>query len=135
MRRRLIGPFAERRRKGYCRDDADFLCVCGSTAVTALLGTMPVRLYPFGMQDDKVTYPYAVWQNVSGSPENYLGTRPDIDSFTLQVDVYADTAAQAVTVAKVMRDAIEPHAYITRWGIRSEIQKRSGTATPSMLIG
>ncbi|WAT06489.1 DUF3168 domain-containing protein [Rouxiella badensis] len=91
--------------------------VCAAApAVTALLGTMPVRLYPFGMQDDKVTYPYAVWQNVSGSPENYLGTRPDIDSFTLQVDVYADTAAQAVTVAKVMRDAIEPHAYITRWG-------------------
>jgi len=86
--------------------------VCAaSAAVTALLGSDPVRLYPFGQQDDAVVYPYVVWQNVSGSPENYLAQRPDVDSFTLQVD-----ADEVIAVASALRDAIEPHAYITRLG-------------------
>lgn len=40
--------------------------VCASSPeVTALLGSNPVRIYPFGIQDDNVVYPYAVWQNIS----------------------------------------------------------------------
>ncbi|PKH20231.1 hypothetical protein CIG19_18955 [Enterobacterales bacterium CwR94] len=91
--------------------------VCATNdAVTAVLGRSPVRLYPFGLQDDAVVYPYAVWQNVSGTPENYLGNRPDADHFTIQVDAYGDTAAQVIEVAQVLRDAVETHAHITRWG-------------------
>lgn len=91
--------------------------VCAaSLAVRDLLGGDTLRLYPFGMQDDNVIYPYAVWQNISGAPENYLAQRPDADGFTLQVDAYADTADEVIAVAKALRDAIEPHAYITRWG-------------------
>ncbi len=96
---------------------APIFTVCAaSPSVVALLGGDTLRLYPFGQQDDNVIYPYVVWQNVTGSPENYLAQRPDADSFTLQVDVYADTPDQAITVAAAVRDAIEPHAYITRWG-------------------
>ncbi|CAK0703190.1 hypothetical protein GFB19_03090 [Escherichia coli] len=96
---------------------APIFCVCAaSSAVTALLGADPVRLYPFGQQDDAVIYPYAVWQNVTGIPENYLAHRPDADSFTLQVDAYADTADEVIAVASALRDAIEPHAYISRLG-------------------
>jgi len=96
---------------------APIFTVCAaSQSVVALLGGDTLRLYPFGQQDDNVIYPYVVWQNVTGSPENYLAQRPDADSFTLQVDVYADTPDQAITVAAAVRDAIEPHAYITRWG-------------------
>ena len=96
---------------------APIFSVCASSlAVTALIGADPVRLYPFGLQDDAVVYPYVVWQNVTGSPENYLAQRPDADSFTLQVDAYADTADQVIAVAAALRDAIEPYAYITRWG-------------------
>ena len=96
---------------------APIFSVCAaSPSVVALLGGDTLRLYPFGQQDDNVVYPYVVWQNVTGSPENYLAQRPDADSFTLQVDVYADTPDQAITVAAAVRDAIEPHAYITRWG-------------------
>ncbi len=95
--------------------------VCASSqAVTALIGANPVRLYPFGLQDDNVVYPYVVWQNIpGGGPENYLDRRPDADSYTLQVDVYADTVTAATSVAMALRDAIEPHAYITRWGGQS----------------
>lgn len=91
--------------------------VCAaSSEVISLIGGDHLRLYPFGQQDDDVFYPYAVWQNIGGSPENYLAQRPDADSFSLQVDVWADTPEQAIAVAKALRNAIEPHAYITRWG-------------------
>lgn len=96
-----------------------FKVCAASQAVTALIGESPVRLYPFGLQDDNVVYPYVVWQNISGSPENYLDKRPDADSYTLQVDVYADTVVSATSVATALRDAIEPHAYITRLGGQS----------------
>ncbi|WP_219372118.1 MULTISPECIES: DUF3168 domain-containing protein [Citrobacter] len=91
--------------------------VCASSPeVTALLGSNPVRIYPFGIQDDNVVYPYAVWQNVSGSPENFLNQRPDADMHSLQVDIYADTPDEAIAVAQAMRNAIEVKANIVRWG-------------------
>lgn len=77
-----------------------------------------MRLYPFGEHYDNPVYPYVVWQNISGEPENYLGNRPDIDSFSIQIDVYADTATSAISVAKAVRDAVEGQAYITRWGVQ-----------------
>ncbi|MGX1946180.1 tail completion protein gp17 [Raoultella ornithinolytica] len=99
---------------------APIFTVCAaSQAVKGLLGTNPVRLYPFGMQDDKIVYPYAVWQNIDGSPENYLNQRPDTDRYSLQIDVYGDTSADVIAVARALRDAIEGKAYITRWGEQS----------------
>lgn len=96
---------------------APIFSVCSeSPDLNNLIGGDTLRLYPFGMQDDNVIYPYAVWQNISGSPENYLAQRPDADYFTLQVDAYADTADEVIAVAAALRDAIEPYAYITRWG-------------------
>ncbi|EPF7167714.1 tail completion protein gp17 [Escherichia coli] len=92
--------------------------VCASSPeVTALLGSNPVRIYPFGIQDDNVVYPYAVWQNLpGGGPENYLNQRPDADKFSLQVDVYADTADEAMLAAQAIIYAIELQANIVRYG-------------------
>lgn len=91
--------------------------VCAASAeVTGLLGTDATRLYPFGYVEDPEALPYAVWQTIGGLPENYLGDTPDIDSWSLQIDVYAGSATDARNVAKALRDAIEPTAYITRWG-------------------
>ncbi|AIR90227.1 DUF3168 domain-containing protein [Pseudomonas cremoricolorata] len=88
-----------------------------SPAVTALLGSgTDMRLYSFGEAEQGVTKPYAVWQVVNGSPENYLAGRPDADGITLQVDIYATTGQKARQVRDAMRDAIELEAYITRWG-------------------
>lgn len=96
---------------------APLFAVCASSPdVVALLGSDPVRLYPFGMHEDNIVYPYAVWQNISGEPENYLAQRPDADGYTLQIDVYADTPDEVIAVARALRDAIEARAYITRWG-------------------
>jgi hypothetical protein len=90
--------------------------VCAANAtVTGLLGLAPVRLYPAGEAPPKPTKPYAVWQMVDGTPENYLGTLPDIDSWSVQLDVYADTLEEARDVAEALRDAIEPVAHVTRF--------------------
>ncbi len=90
--------------------------VCAADpAIRLLLGEDPTRLWPFGEAPQDVARPYAVWQQVTGSPENYLGSRPDIDSFTVQVDVYAVTADAARAIAMALRDAIEPHAHIMGW--------------------
>ncbi|PZW76606.1 uncharacterized protein DUF3168 [Pseudomonas sp. 2848] len=75
-----------------------------------------MRLYSFGEAPDNVVKPYVVWQLVNGSPENYLAGRPDVDGFTLQVDVYGSTGVSARSVRDAIRDAIELLAYVTRWG-------------------
>lgn len=93
-----------------------FPVVAASSAVTAVLGTAPVRFWPFGEAPEGSVLPYSVWQTVNGTPENYLGNAPDLDSYTLQVDVYAATGSSARAAAKALRDAIEPHAHIVRWG-------------------
>lgn len=90
--------------------------VCAAdSAVTALLGTGPTRLFPFGDAPQGVTLPYAVWQMITGFPENYLDQAPDIDSFTVQMDVYASTGSEARQVAEALRNAIEPRAYVVGW--------------------
>lgn len=93
-----------------------FKAVASSPAATAVLGAAPVRFYPFGEAPQDVVHPYAVWRVISGSPENYLAGRPDIDGFGLQVDVYGSDANSVVDAARAVRDAVELRAHITRWG-------------------
>lgn len=81
----------------------------------ALLGS-PFRLYLFGEATQNTAKPYAVWQTIGGSPENYLKGRPDGDTWTCQVDVYATTAQSVRAVATALRDAWELSAQIVRWG-------------------
>lgn len=84
-------------------------------AVTVLLGVEPMRMYPFGEAPQGVIKPYAVWQTISGTPENYLAGRPDADYYTLQLDIYGDTVDQVTAVARAVRDAVELNSYVTGW--------------------
>lgn len=81
--------------------------------VLALLGGPDPRLYPFGEAPAGVQTPYAVYQVVGGSPENYLTDRADSDHTTLQVDVYAYAQDQAMAVAGALRSAIERDCVVT----------------------
>jgi len=93
-----------------------FSACAASTAVKALIGTPPnMRLSEFGLAPQTVALPYAVWQVVTGFPENYIDRVPDIDSYTIQLDVYATTATAARNVAEAIRDAIETKAHIVAW--------------------
>ena len=92
-----------------------FATCAASASVKALIGSNPVRLYPFGMAPQGVTLPYVVWQSIYGQPENYINQVPDCDKYSLQVDVYANTESSCRAVAMALRDAIEPVAHITNW--------------------
>lgn len=103
-----------------------FEVVAADSDVQTNLGVSPTRFYPFGEAPQGVSTPYAVWQFVTGSPENYLNQVPDLDSMSIQVDVFADTASDARDVAQALRDAIEPHAHIISWrGEQREEDTRS----------
>jgi hypothetical protein len=94
-----------------------FPAVNSSSACRALLKTGPseLRFYQFGLAPQPVVKPYAVWSRVYGQPYNHMNEVPNTDTFTLQIDIYADSAESARNVAVAIRDAIEPVAYITNW--------------------
>lgn len=92
-----------------------FAVAAADADVRALLGESPTRLFPFGEADLKTPMPYAVWQVIAGSPENYLAGRPDTDSYTLQVDVYAGSATEVRAVKDVLVHAIELDCNIVAW--------------------
>lgn len=92
-----------------------YTILSGNAAVVALLGD-PIRCYPFGEAPQGVNDPYAVWQVVTGSPENYLQDRPDVDRFDIQMDIYGKEQDDVLAIATAIRNALETRAYITRWG-------------------
>lgn len=84
-------------------------------AVRALLGD-PLRVFSFGdAGDGPVALPYVLWQTVGGEPENYLGDRPKVDRFSIQLDVYAESGKQARQVAEALLSELEPVAYVLGW--------------------
>lgn len=95
------------------------VCAASPQVMTLLGGSGEIRLAPFGLaRDDKgkpLRLPYAVWQQVSGFPENVLRGGADIDQFSIQVDVYGKSGKSAEEAALALRDAIEPHGQITAW--------------------
>lgn len=83
--------------------------LAASAAVTALVGTGPVRIFE-DVAPQNTARPYIVWRVVYGTPENYLGQPPGIDYCRVQIDCYGEHAAQAREVALAVRNALQPHA-------------------------
>jgi|SRR5690625_2584863 len=92
-----------------------FSIVSKSAAVKSAFGTDPIRIYMFGLAPEGVKHPYAVWQIVGGSPENYLNETPNIDLFSVQIDVYGASVTAVRNGARALRDSIEPHAHVVSW--------------------
>lgn len=92
-----------------------FTIVAADATVTSIFGSSPVRVYPFGGAPEESTLPYAVWQIIGGVPENYVTNTPDLDTFLVQMDVYAETATAARSGAEALRDALEDSAHIVSW--------------------
>lgn len=92
-----------------------FETAVASVGVTTLLGSTPTRLYLFGQAPQPVTLPYAVWQQVSGSPYNHLTSIPRVDRYTTQIDVYGASVDSVRGAAEALRDAFEPVAKIENW--------------------
>ena len=75
----------------------------------------PPRVYPFGQAPQKTPLPYAVWQTVTGNPQNYLRSRSDMDMTVVQLDVYAKTADGAIESAGLLRNLLEDSCYVTSY--------------------
>lgn len=74
-----------------------------------------MRFHEFGEATQTPQHPYAVWQLVGGAPENQLAGIPRMDTARVQVDVYADKPSKARVIALALRDALEPHGYVTAY--------------------
>lgn len=72
--------------------------------------------YPFGDAPTSAPLPYATHQLVGGSSENYLKCTPDMDEFSVQIDVWAKTAYGAQDAARTIRNALEPEYHLSYMG-------------------
>lgn len=79
-------------------------------------GVSPTRVYPFGEAGKSPVKPYCVWQQIGGDPEFCISDVPDIDRFSIQVDIYADSGDAARDAAKAIRDALDPYGNVSYEG-------------------
>lgn len=89
-----------------------FQILNASVQVRLLLGSNPLRVYPWGRAPQNVRKPYAVYTVYNAIPENYLDSVPDIDNKGTQIDIYADNAESLNNCFMAIRDAIEPTAHM-----------------------
>lgn len=93
-----------------------FQAVSGNSGLTSLIGSAPVRFFPFGEAPEKTVYPYATYSVVNGLPQNTMDGPPQIDDLGTQIDVWAETADSCLDVAEALRDALEPLGHMTSIG-------------------
>ncbi len=94
-------------------NQAPIFTVCAAnSAVKAVLGSNPTRIYPAGRAPQGVERPYATWKLVSGNPINYVAGAPDADDYRLQVDVYSDDEQSTNDAANAIMNAIQAQAYV-----------------------
>lgn len=94
-----------------------FVTLKASSAVRAIVGTSPARIYRHGNAPQDVAKPYITW-TAFGAPENQLSGTPTTDKYTVQVDCWHQTDKGVEDMADAVRDAIEPVAHMT--AIRDE---------------
>ena len=96
-----------------------FQYAAASPGVVSLLGTNPTRFWPFSSAphagNAASAAPYALWQIVTGLAENNLSAPPEADNPSIQIDTYAESATEARSVMLALRDAFEPHGYVTAY--------------------
>lgn len=97
-----------------------FALLKNATAVTALVGTNPVRVYRHGAAPQNVVAPYVTWSVITATPQNTLSEAPKADACTVQIDCWSDNTgtgdAAVEALATAVRNAIEPHAHMTGFG-------------------
>jgi hypothetical protein len=82
-----------------------------ASAVTAILGSPLPRAYPHGDAPQDKTKPYVTWQVIDIAPQNTLSETPAVDFQPVQVNCFHQTQDGVESLAKAVRDAIEPAAH------------------------
>ena len=81
---------------------------------TAPGGKTVVRFFD-GLAPKNTPAPYATWQIVSVTPKNMLAGAPEFDRTLTQIDVWANDATTARTVARDLRTALAAAGYVTSY--------------------
>lgn len=84
-----------------------------TSELQALLGNNPLRVYRHGRAPQDTSVDYVTWQVVAGVPENTLSDLPGHDRLSIQLDCFSTTDRGVETLARAVRDAMEPHAHMT----------------------
>lgn len=93
-----------------------FGIVAGDSTCTGLLGTDPVRFWPFGQAPQNEERPYAVHQLVSATPAGNVSGPSCVDAVSVQVDAYARDVAGARSVANAIAAAIDNYrGIVSSW--------------------
>lgn len=66
-----------------------------------------LRAYEFGLAPDDVKKPYLVWQDITGTPLNHIDGPAVTDHISIQIDIYADTPDDLITIKNAARRALE----------------------------
>lgn len=94
-----------------------YALLAADPAVTALLGTAPMRVYRHGTAPQKVSAPYVTQLMISGIPALALDDLPPVDTCRMQVSCWSDNdgagATGINTLATAVRAAIESRWHIT----------------------
>lgn len=89
-----------------------FALLAASPAVTALIGTAPMRLFPSGNIPQAQVLPAVTWQSVGGLPENQLADRPVVDNMRTQIDCWALDYPGARALFVAVQAAVELNATV-----------------------
>lgn len=90
-----------------------FTILNASATVKALLGTNPLKVFPWSEAPQNTTPPYATYGVYNGNPQNTMDQVPQIDNLGTQVDIWASSVASCLQCALAVRNALEPHAHMT----------------------
>lgn len=94
---------------------AVFQALKASSAVKAIVGTNPPRVYRHGVAPQDTEKPYVTWFLVSGVPENNLSDPPPVDRISVQVDCWHQTDTGVALLAVAVRDALELVGVVTSY--------------------
>ena len=96
-----------------------FTILYANTAVKAILGSSPLRVFPWGEAPENVAKPYATYIVISGSPENMLGDKADMDVLSTQIDIWGESVSSCSSTAEAVRTALESYAHMTSFSASS----------------
>ena len=76
-------------------------------AVTAKIGSAPMRCFAFAMVPEGTALPYVAWYTSGGSPENVMGGTPPHDATICTFEIWADSSASLLPTYTAVRNAVE----------------------------
>ena len=87
------------------------------SAVSAILGTAPMRFYRHGFAPQNVGAPYGTQRVIDATPENTMSETPYVDRCRVQVSLWSANNGADIetlwTLAAAVRNAIESRWHIT----------------------